>query len=102
MTVPRSYPPNLRSIAISATAITVSWEELSLFDRNGIITSYHVSYNSTQWNDTGILRVDGLNTSVTLDNLIPSTMYNISIIAATMVGMGIASPFVSSTTNQSG
>ncbi|RDD37102.1 Protein sidekick-2, partial [Trichoplax sp. H2] len=98
---PSSYPRNITVIALSSTSIYITWQSLRFVDRNGIITFYTICYNSTQWNDNGVVQVGSSTTNVTVGNLIPFTTYNVTLKAATVIGFGPESPVTSSTTYQS-
>ena len=71
-----------------------------LFDRNGVIVSYNITYYSNQWMHTNTVQVSGSTTSQILGELIPFTTYNITIRAATVVGFGPPSVDVLATTLQ--
>ena len=47
ITAPSGTPQNLENTSISDTSITIQWEPINCRDRNGIITSYYVTYYST-------------------------------------------------------
>lgn len=100
--VPRSYPPGGNATAMSSTSIYISWKPLPLFNRNGIITFYRIRYNSTLRDDSGIIQTNSSVTSVTLLNLIPYTMYNITLEAATVIGFGPKSASLRAITHQGG
>lgn len=87
---------------ISENSIVVTWQEPAPFDRNGLIISYMVYYNSTQWNRHYIVEVNASVINITLNNLIPFTRYDIGLKAATIIGYGPESPSQSSTTYQAG
>ena len=69
-------------------------------DRNGVIIKYDITYYSSKWVHENSIQVDGSQTSVVLDNLIPFTTYNITITAATVIGYGPASNSIFANTSQ--
>ncbi|RDD35988.1 Tyrosine-protein phosphatase Lar, partial [Trichoplax sp. H2] len=100
--VPNTYPSDINVTTLTSTSIYISWQPIPLFERNGIITVYNISYHSLQWNHSGIIQVDGSTLSNVLSNLLPYTTYNVTVRASTSVGFGPTSPFVSVLTHQSG
>ncbi|EDV20681.1 uncharacterized protein TRIADDRAFT_31561, partial [Trichoplax adhaerens] len=93
---PSSYPRNITVIALSSTSIYITWQSLRFVDRNGIITSYTICYNSTQWNDNGVVQVGSSTTNTfllgnsrnyTVFNMKYFSKYKISIQAFTIAGV---------------
>lgn len=88
---PSSSPQNVQLISLSSTTIQVSWAEVPIFNRNGLIILYEILYEP---NDT--LAIDQLarrttNTTelfVLLTNLHPFVTYAILVRGYTSVGPG--------------
>ena len=68
----------------------VSWDEVPLIDRNGIVTNYEVLYEPLETFGGAIMSmtVNTTNTSTTLSGLEEFVMYNISVRAYTSEGPG--------------
>ena len=75
----------------SSTSILVTWNEVLPDDRNGIITSYNITYKSQTENDNGSLQVNGSVRETELTNLKEFVSYNITVLASTVKGDGPAS-----------
>ena len=83
-------PLNVSAVANSSSAITVYWDEVPPFNRNGLILFYEVLYCSTL-NCTEMASVnttDATTFNLTLDNLEELTDYNITVRAYTVIGAG--------------
>ena len=100
--VPSSAPINVTVVSSSARALNITWQPLPISDRNGIITSYKITYYSSRWMHGNTTQVNGSSTSAVLDSLIPFTSYNITISAATIIGFGPSSGEVIASTLQAG
>ena len=78
------------------------WEEVPPIDRNGIISTYEVSYEPLetfgQLSSTDI--INATNLSVILEGLHPFLSYNISVRAYTSVGSGPYSDVVAEITQE--
>ena len=75
----------------SSTSILVTWNEVLPDDRNGIITSYNITYKSQTDNDNGNVQVNGSVRQTELTNLKEYVNYNITVLASTVKGDGPAS-----------
>ena len=75
----------------SSTSILVTWNEVLPGDRNGIITSYNITYKSQTENDNGNVQVNGSVRQTELTNLKEYVNYNITVLASTVKGDGPAS-----------
>ena len=75
----------------SSTSILVTWNEVLPDDRNGIITSYNITYKSQTENDNGNVQVNGSVRQTELTNLKEYVNYNITVLASTVKGDGPAS-----------
>ena len=84
----------------SSTSILVTWNEVLPDDRNGIITSYNITYKSQTENDNGNVQVNGSVRQTELTNLKEYVNYNITVLASTVKGDGPASEPVVVRTDQ--
>ena len=75
----------------SSTSILVTWNEVLADDRNGIITSYNITYKSQTENDNGNVQVNGSVLQTELTNLKEYVKYNITVLATAVKGDGPAS-----------
>lgn len=82
LTEPESAPQNLTVQHVTASTAVISW--LPPEKPNGIITYYKVTYAV----DTDFHTENSTTTTVTLQNLKPHSVYNISIRAYTKYGHG--------------
>ena len=79
----------------SSTSILVTWNEVLPDDRNGIITSYNITYKSQTENDNGNVQVNGSVRQTELTNLKEYVDYNITVLASTVKGDGpVSDPIV--------
>ena len=82
-TGPDAPPGNIVAVAYNATAIQVTFDDVSPTDANGIIEKYRIYYESnensseTSWIDTSLRRT-------LIKNLLPATSYNIWVSAFTI------------------
>ena len=90
---PSAGPVNVGAIAVSSTAINVTWGDVPLYQRNGIILGYRVVYESVTENIKAHLEdVPGNETySVLLIDLRKYVRYQIKVLAYTRMGDGISS-----------
>lgn len=90
-TGPASPPENVTTIILSPIAIRVNWEEIPVFDQNGIIIAYEVQYEPL---DTlgGEIETEAVNTThssfIILSALQEFVDYNIRVRAYTNAGPG--------------
>ena len=93
---PSGYPQGVRGIAISSTALRISWNEVPEMERNGNITHYEILY--TPINSTFLEQQPRISTTKgpalisILQGLEEFTTYSISVRAVTIVGSGPLSP----------
>ena len=97
---PTRFPEGLTGHNTSSTSISVSWGEVREADRNGIILSYTVSYQSQTQNDSGIEKVFYPNRSLDLSGLKEFVKYNITVLATTVKGDGPTSGVIVVSTDQ--
>ena len=101
---PSSSPGNITTIISSPITILVMWEEISVFDQNGVIIAYEVLYEPL---DTfgGLIGTEAVNTSntfITLSDLQEFVGYNISVRAYTNAGPGPYSDIITDMTPEDG
>ena len=85
---PSAPPADVVFQVISSSSIQVTWNEVPLEDRNGIITMYQVEYNQTTFDSITNKTVNTSDLSVTLTNLEEYTEYFIRVRAYTEVDKG--------------
>ena len=104
ITAPASPPDNITADSTSSTSIMVSWDEVPLIDRNGIVTVYEVLYEPLETFGGAIMAmtVNATNTSTTLTGLQEFVEYNISVRAYTSEGPGPYSEEVNEMTLEDG
>ena len=80
----------MTAVSFSSTTINVTWEEVPPIDRNGIITTYEVLYETLetfgQLSSSEIINITDL--FILLEDLHPFVSYNISVRAYTSIGSG--------------
>ena len=97
---PTAAPENVTGHNTSSTNISVSWGEVPAADRNGIILSYTVTYQSQTQNDSGSEKVFYPNRSLDLSGLKKFVKYNITVFATTVKGDGPTSGVIVVSTDQ--
>ena len=100
--MPSNSPQNVSAMVLSSTQIAVSWDEVPVVDRNGVITMYEVQFEPLQtFNETIYTNsVNITNTSMmytVLMGLEEFVEYNISVRAYTSIGPG---PYSTPVTNE--
>ena len=98
--VPRSAPLNLSVNDTTSTNILVTLNEVPVKDRNGIIISYNVSYQTTDGSSEFTMKVDAPVLQANLTDLIKDTEYSIRVLASTIKGDGNYSDPITVQTNQ--
>ena len=103
-TGPDSPPGNVTTIVLSPISILVIWEEIPVFDQNGIIIAYEVLYEPLDTFDGEIETetINTTNTSITLGALQEFVDYNISVRAHTIAGPGPYSDIITDMTPEDG
>ena len=91
---PSAAPLNVRGHGTSSTSIFVTWDDVPAADKNGIITSYNITYHSLTENHSNSTRVDYPDRQVTLIGLREFVNYNITVFASTKIGPGPASDVI--------
>ena len=91
---PSAAPLNVRGHNTSSTSIFVTWDDVPAADKNGIITSYNITYHSLTENHSNSTTVDYRNRQVILMGLREFVNYSITVSASTMIGPGPASDVV--------
>ncbi len=87
---PISPPENVTAIVSSSTEICVTWAEVPVIGRIGVITSYEVMYEPLMTLDGQLVSVslDTTGFFLSLNSLQEYIEYNISVRAYTSVGPG--------------
>ena len=99
---PTSPPKNITLIPMSSTQIRVTWQEIPLKHKNGVIRGCDISisqFNST--NDEVIVPIREEVKTYTIKNLEPSTSYSVRIRGRTQPGPGPYSQPISAATFKS-
>ena len=86
-------------MVISSTSISVFWDPPPFNDQNGVITGYQVNII---YQNTTIVSIITINTSIVANNLQEFEEYVIEVAAMTSVGLGPFSDPVSSQTFEDG
>ena len=99
---PSAAPKNVSGHNTSSTSILVTWDDVPAADKNGIITSYNITYHSLTENHSNSTTVDHPDRQVTLLGLKEFVNYTITVSASTKIGPGPASePVIVSTDEDS-
>ncbi|XP_027005581.1 granulocyte colony-stimulating factor receptor [Tachysurus fulvidraco] len=80
-----SISPKLEIGKITPTLIEVSWNEIPLHQRNGLITGYRIFY-SDEKNNTGVIDAVNTTTHMVLKDLYPFTIYKLFLMTSTNGG----------------
>ena len=88
---PSASPLKVRGHNTSSTSIFVTWDDISAFERNGIIISYNITYHSMPEGHSNSKTVDFPGRQVTLMGLREFVNYSITVSASTVIGLGPAS-----------
>ena len=91
---PSAAPLNVRGHNTSSTSILITWDDVPAADKNGIITSYNITYHSLTENHSNSTRVDYPDRQVTLIGLKEFVNYSITVYASTNIGPGPASDVI--------
>ncbi len=79
----------------SSTSILVTWDDVPAADRNGIILSYTITYESLTENHNGNVTVDYPARQTNLTGLRQYVNYSITVFASTVKGDGpVGNPIV--------
>ena len=73
---------------ITATTITVQWEEIGCSEENGVITGYSVEYWEVEAGNGSVMIMTLSGDTATISSLIPSTTYSIRVAAENSAGTG--------------
>ena len=94
-----SAPPKDISVISSTFSMTVQWKPVPCIHRNGNITGYSIRYHKQgreeEEHENIIIPAD--NTTVSINELQPSSKYVIEVAALNSVGTGIYGNVISST-----
>ena len=78
---------NIFSISSTFSSITVTWDELSCVERNGVITGYRIEYGNTTFHRTNLV-VGESNTTLTVTGLHPLSTYMLRVAAFNGIDIG--------------
>ena len=92
-----TVPGPIHSLTATPKVISIVLSWRPPLEPNGVIIAYEVQYSS-EGEKTNVT-VIGQDNSFTITGLLPSTHYNISVMAYTIVGPGVAVAMEWSTTN---
>lgn len=85
---PNAPPSNVTGNFASSTSIFVSWGQVPLLDRNGVILSHTITYRALPSGSTLTKVVTAPASQTTLTGLNEYTYYNITVFASTLKGRG--------------
>ena len=90
---PSSPPTNIRGKKISSTALTISWDQIPVEHRNGIINQYIIQYRESEnfATDTNIWRnstIDATSLNANITDLNYYTWYDIQVSGVNVAGIG--------------
>ena len=85
--------PGSATTTVIATVVVLRWTEVDCSERNGVVTHYQVSYHRLHTKSSGaegdtLLNATGLQ--AVIQELRPSTEYEVSIVAVNGAGVGPA------------
>ena len=83
-----SAPTSLNVSHITATTITVQWEEVDCSEQNGITTGYSVEYWEVEAGNGSALNMTVSGDNATISSLLPSTKYSVRVAAENSNGTG--------------
>ena len=84
---------NLQSTGATSRSITLTWDELSCVDHNGILIGYRIEYGTMMFDSMEI----ATGTSITVNGLLPLTTYMFRVAAVNGNG---TSPYGSTINSQ--
>ena len=88
ITGPNGSPAILEANSTSTTSINVQWEMVPLILRNGIITNYSIILKPYVTANQSTVEHVTTELNATVGDLIPHTLYNITVAALTRIGRG--------------
>ena len=88
---PSAAPVSFQGHNASSTSIFITWGQVPISDRNGVILSYTVSYNEVPGSFAQTEIVDAPDNQTTLTGLKKYSNYTITVVAATSKGNGVVS-----------
>ena len=80
------------------SAVTVEWEEVECFQRNGLVIGYSLKYSATPGSRWTAIRVKDNVTSYMVPGLTLSTQYSFKVAAINDAGEGVYSNLTNYTT----
>ncbi|XP_050729970.1 cell adhesion molecule Dscam2-like isoform X1 [Eriocheir sinensis] len=99
---PSAPPGHVTCESVTSTTLEVTWSPPPPRARNGLITTYKLSYvhHPLHGGGDGGGSIMRKGQRATLDTLTPFTNYSVSVAAFTKAGQGVSSPAVMCTTDQ--
>ena len=97
---PTAAPLKVRGHNTSSTSILVEWDDVPPFDRNGLITSYTITYRSRTENHNGFVKANRSDRRNELTDLREYVNYTITVRASTSKGDGPESNLIDVRTDQ--
>lgn len=94
LTVPTGPPENFTVQVLSSRAVSVSWRPPTFGKQNGVIITYTIVLLEVTSNTTLMYVQEGNYTELTVDELHPYYEYKCSMVAATQVGNGPFTGFI--------
>ena len=94
--VPNGVPLNLTISTISSTSITVTWRDIDCLGRNGDIIAYDLIVVYYREVDRALImqNISSLQTTYTIDRLLPLTEYRFQVAGVNINGYGIYTDFI--------
>lgn len=102
-TVPSAGPENLNAVNVDRMSVRVTWGEIPVADRNGVILGYKVIYRETSGSFQQMEKdiPDSTTRETTIDGLKGYTEYSILMVGRTRVGDGAPSDEITIVTRKS-
>ena len=95
---PSAPPYNVNTLNVTSSTITVHWEQVDCKHQNGLIIGYFVRYGPPGSLNTTLSISGGSVHTITISNLMVSTIYEIEVAAVNSVGIGEFSLVISAET----
>ncbi len=89
--VPNGSPTITNVSVLTTRSVFVQWSEVSLILQNGIITEYTVVFIPNVTANQPNVTQRTSNLSISVEGLVPITVYNVTVTASTRIGPGPSS-----------